>query len=190
MESDYPMVLIADEQPHALWTLAHLATSAGVSALMTADDAAQMDELMDDGLSFQTGSDPADSAAHRLAWAPGLAVSWENTPGAMPAMANSMARPMANLGAGMIVMLSATMPDLDMTRTCARWRQRWAGQPGQPSQPGQIWLMTPRASSLDLEAAREVGADRIFARPVDPDLIVRLIRDHASQWHTSRAEAC
>lgn len=75
-----------------------------------------------------------------------------------------------------IVMLDATMLDLNPAQACATLRQAW------DAQSGQIWFITARASSLDLEEAREMGADRIFTTPFDPDLMLGLVREMGQAW--------
>ncbi len=101
---------------------------------------------------------------------------------------------MAGRPVALVVMdVCRTLPE-DAAQACRLLRAAWARDQdtaaGEASQArGQIWFITSRASSIDLEEAREVGADRILTTPFDPDLVQHLVWELGQQWGRQLAMA-
>jgi CheY-like chemotaxis protein len=97
-----------------------------------------------------------------------------------------------------LVMLETCRLDpVQAAQACASLRQAWGHEHADDSGPGQsvnsprrqIWFITSRASSVDLEDARELGADRILTMPFDPDLVQQLVWELGRQWNGPLAKA-
>ena len=97
-----------------------------------------------------------------------------------------------------LVMLdTCRMDPVQAAQACASIRQAWAHEHTDDNSRGQsvnsprrqIWFITNRASSIDLEDARELGADRILTMPFDPDLVQQLVWELGRQWNGPLAKA-
>ena len=95
----------------------------------------------------------------------------------------------------LVVMDACRMPPDQAAQNCRELRSAWqvqqsqAGGRGERKRLGQIWFITSRASSIDLEEARDLGADRILTMPFDPDLVQHLVWEVGQQWGGQLAKA-
>ena len=69
-----------------------------------------------------------------------------------------------------LVLLDVLLPQIDGYGACQMIQQGW------DTHGGRVWLLSERASHVDVDQARQVGAERVIEEPFDPDEVVALVQ--------------